>query len=78
MSELEYPGGAPASAREKTSGASAEKPGKRGDTRARLMEAAERLFGEHGLHAVTLKEINAAAGQRNEPALLWSCVFIPV
>ena len=43
--------------------------GKRGDTRARLMEAAERLFGERGLHAVTLKEINAAAGQRNESAL---------
>ncbi len=42
------------------------------------MEAAERLFGERGLHAVTLKEINAAAGQRNESALLWSCVFIPV
>lgn len=43
--------------------------GKRGDTRARLMEAAERLFGERGLHAVTLKEINADAGQRNESAL---------
>ncbi|MBO6636068.1 TetR/AcrR family transcriptional regulator [Parvibaculum sp.] len=65
MSELDHPGGAPASAREK----SAEKPGKRGDTRARLMEAAERLFGARGLHAVTLKEINAAAGQRNESAL---------
>lgn len=47
----------------------AEKPGKRGDTRRRLMLAAERLFGERGLHAVTLKEINAAAGQRNESAL---------
>lgn len=46
-----------------------EKPGKRGDTRRRLMQAAERLFGERGLHAVTLKEINAAAGQRNESAL---------
>lgn len=43
--------------------------GKRGDTRLRLMQAAERLFGERGLHAVTLKEINAAAGQRNESAL---------
>lgn len=40
-----------------------------GDTRLRLMEAAERLFGERGLHGVTLKEINAAAGQRNESAL---------
>jgi AcrR family transcriptional regulator len=46
-----------------------EKQGKRGDTRARLMEAAETLFGERGLHGVTLKEINAAAGQRNESAL---------
>ncbi len=62
MSELENP----------------EKVSRRGDTRARLMEAAERLFGERGLHAVTLKETNAAAGQRNESALLWSCVFIPV
>lgn len=43
--------------------------GKRGDTRLRLMQAAERLFGERGLHAVTLKEINQAAGQRNESAL---------
>tara|TARA_R110002110_G_scaffold165930_6_gene366287 strand:+ start:1871 stop:2554 length:684 start_codon:yes stop_codon:yes gene_type:complete len=42
---------------------------KRGDTRARLMAAAEQLFGERGLHSVTLKEINAAAGQRNESAL---------
>ena len=25
--------------------------GKRGDTRLRLMQAAERLFGERGLHA---------------------------
>ena len=46
-----------------------EKPGRRGDTRRRLMQAAEQLFGERGLHAVTLKEINAAAGQRNESAL---------
>ncbi|MEQ8268393.1 MAG: helix-turn-helix domain-containing protein [Parvibaculum sp.] len=33
------------------------------------MSAAEQLFGERGLHAVTLKDINAAAGQRNESAL---------
>ncbi|MEQ8281401.1 MAG: helix-turn-helix domain-containing protein [Parvibaculum sp.] len=45
------------------------KAGKRGDTRVRLMLAAERLFGARGLHGVTLKEINAAAGQRNESAL---------
>lgn len=46
-----------------------EKLGRRGDTRRRLMQAAEQLFGERGLHAVTLKDINAAAGQRNESAL---------
>lgn len=39
------------------------------DTRERLITAAEQLFGERGIHAVTLKEINAAAGQRNESAL---------
>ena len=53
MSELETP----------------DRTSRRGDTRARLMAAAERLFGERGLHGVTLKEINAAAGQRNESAL---------
>lgn len=42
---------------------------RRGDTRMRLILAAERLFGERGLHGVTLKEINEAAGQRNESAL---------
>lgn len=42
---------------------------RRGDTRTRLIVAAEKLFGERGIHGVTLKEINAAAGQRNESAL---------
>lgn len=41
----------------------------RGDTRLRLITAAEQLFGERGIHGVTLKDINAAAGQRNESAL---------
>jgi AcrR family transcriptional regulator len=41
----------------------------RNDTRLRLIIAAEKLFGEKGIHGVTLKEINAAAGQRNESAL---------
>lgn len=41
----------------------------RNDTRARLIVAAEKLFGEKGIHSVTLKEINGAAGQRNESAL---------
>lgn len=43
--------------------------GRRGDTRTRLIHAAEKLFGERGIHGVTLKEINEAAGQRNESAL---------
>ncbi len=42
---------------------------RRGDTRERLILAAETLFGEHGIHGVTLKQINEAAGQRNESAL---------
>ncbi|MES1989356.1 MAG: helix-turn-helix domain-containing protein [Pseudomonadota bacterium] len=41
----------------------------RNDTRARLIVAAEKLFGEKGIHSVTLKEINVAADQRNESAL---------
>ncbi|MGV8995565.1 MAG: TetR/AcrR family transcriptional regulator [Parvibaculaceae bacterium] len=41
----------------------------RNETRARLIVAAEKLFGEKGIHSVTLKEINGAAGQRNESAL---------
>ncbi len=32
------------------------------DTRARLLEAAERLFGEHGYAAVTVKDIAHAVG----------------
>jgi AcrR family transcriptional regulator len=44
-------------------------PRPRGDTRLKLITAAEKLFGEKGIHGVTLKEINAAAGQRNESAL---------
>lgn len=35
----------------------------------RLIVAAEKLFGEKGIHSVTLKDINAVAGQRNESAL---------
>tara|TARA_R110000868_G_scaffold20217_6_gene85846 strand:+ start:18624 stop:19346 length:723 start_codon:yes stop_codon:yes gene_type:complete len=50
-----------------TSGRATTRP--RSDTRLRLMAAAEQLFGDKGIHAVTLKEINAAAGQRNESAL---------
>jgi AcrR family transcriptional regulator len=39
------------------------------DTRLRLLLAAERLFAEHGIDAVSLREINLAAGQRNKSAV---------
>jgi AcrR family transcriptional regulator len=37
-------------------------------TRAELIAAAERLFGERGIDAVSLREISAAAGTRNTAA----------
>jgi AcrR family transcriptional regulator len=46
--------------------------GLRGDavaTRARIVSAAERLFGERGIDATSLAEINKAAGQRNRSAV---------
>jgi AcrR family transcriptional regulator len=39
------------------------------ETRRRLIDAAESLFSERGIDAVSLREINAAAGQRNATAL---------
>jgi AcrR family transcriptional regulator len=39
------------------------------DTRTRLITAAERLFAERGVDAVSLNEINRAAEQRNASAL---------
>lgn len=39
------------------------------DTRAQLIEAAERLFAERGVEAVSLREINREADQRNTTAL---------
>lgn len=39
------------------------------ETRVRLLDAAERLFAEKGLHATSAREIVAAAGQRNESAI---------
>ena len=39
------------------------------ETRARLLRAGERLFAQHGIHQVRLREINALAGQRNSSAL---------
>jgi len=39
------------------------------DTRVKLILAAERLCGAHGIHAVPLRDIVEAAGQRNASAL---------
>ncbi len=39
------------------------------DTRARLVEAAERLFAERGIDAVSLREINRQSGARNAIAV---------
>ena len=41
------------------------------DTRARLIEAAERLFARRGVHEATTREILEAAGQRNVSALTY-------
>jgi AcrR family transcriptional regulator len=41
----------------------------RGDAaRARLVEAAERLFAERGIEGVSLRDVSTAAGQRNHNA----------
>ncbi|GAA1549226.1 TetR/AcrR family transcriptional regulator [Actinomadura kijaniata] len=39
------------------------------DTRERLLDAARRLYAERGLDAVSLREINQAAGARNATAV---------
>lgn len=42
----------------------------RGDrTRERILDAAERLYGERSVEAVSLREVRLAAGQRNSSAL---------
>jgi len=38
-------------------------------TRERIIRAAERLFATRGIEAVSLREVNAAAGQRNKSAV---------
>ena len=44
-------------------------PARRGDTaRAALVAAAERMFAERGIDGVSLREVSAAAGQRNNSA----------
>ncbi len=47
-----------------------EAPARR-DTKARLMDAGEQLFSRHGLEAVTIRQINRTAGQRNTSSLLY-------
>ncbi|MWB97546.1 TetR/AcrR family transcriptional regulator [Agromyces seonyuensis] len=55
--------------------ANARRPaGERGNvrgeaTRQRILDAAERLFAEHGISAVALRDIGVAAGQRNHAAV---------
>jgi AcrR family transcriptional regulator len=39
------------------------------ETRTRLVETAERLFAERGVHGVSLREIGVEAGQRNTGAV---------
>src|SRR3989442_9867917 len=41
----------------------------RGTTAERLVVTAERLYGEHGIDAVSLRQIAEAAGQRNPAAV---------
>ena len=43
----------------------ARKPTVNQHTREQLILAAERLFSESGIDAVSLRQINVAAGQRN-------------
>ena len=45
--------------------------GGRPSTRDALIRAAERLFGERGIAAVSLREIASAAGQRNNSAVAY-------
>lgn len=44
---------------------------KTADTRLTLLRAAERLFAERGVDAVSMREIAAAAGQANHSAVLY-------
>ncbi|MBI2704696.1 MAG: TetR/AcrR family transcriptional regulator [Actinobacteria bacterium] len=43
--------------------------GDESDTRIRMITAAEQLFGERGIGAVSLREVGVAAGQRNNSAV---------
>lgn len=50
-------------------GAGGPAPGKRDSTRAMLIDAAERLFGDCGIDGVGLRAISEAAGQKNTNAV---------
>jgi AcrR family transcriptional regulator len=41
------------------------------DTKKRLLDAAERLFAARGIDSVSLRQVNAAAGERNNAALYY-------
>lgn len=45
------------------------KPARKENTKTKLIRAAERLFAENGLGAVSVRDITRAAGARNESAL---------
>jgi AcrR family transcriptional regulator len=48
-----------------------ERPIPRSDTRSAILDTAERLFGEQGLDAVSLRAIAAASGAANNSAVLY-------
>lgn len=48
---------------------STAKRARKGNTKTKLIRAAERLFAENGLGAVSVRDITRAAGARNESAL---------
>lgn len=50
---------------------SPESVASRPDTRAQLLDVAERLFAERGIDAVSLSEILETAGQRNKSAIYY-------
>lgn len=49
----------------------AEADGLKRSAREMLLDAAERLFGQRGIDGVSLREIAAAAGQRNNSAVIY-------
>jgi TetR/AcrR family transcriptional regulator, regulator of cefoperazone and chloramphenicol sensitivity len=45
------------------------RPADKGNARARMLDAAERLFAEYGIDGVSLRQIGAATGQANNSAV---------